>query len=201
MRKLIVMRHAKSAWDNPEWGDHERPLRPRGHRAARAVAASLLADGARPMHALVSDARRTFETWRSMMEVFNTPISVTFTPRLYLAEPEGIAAVTRTAPDDATTLLVLGHNPGIEQWASHLAGETLSFRTAAWALFDVATDDWNVPLHRFNVRLHAFGRGRESSGGESSGGESSGEAVSPGHDAGPDTGKTDAGGHGGGDAG
>jgi len=109
MRRLIVMRHAKSSWAEPDQRDHDRPLNGRGRRDAPAMGAWLRQADAAPDAALVSTAQRTRETW-ALLGFADVP--VTLRADLYHAEPAAILAALRDAPE-VETLLVLGHQPGI----------------------------------------------------------------------------------------
>lgn len=112
MRRLILMRHAKSGWDDPDLPDHDRPLSPRGRLAAVLMGAWLAEQGLAPDHALVSSSLRTVESWDRLRQGGGFDAPATVTPALYLAEPEAALAVLRAAPPTARTLLMLGHEPG-----------------------------------------------------------------------------------------
>jgi len=126
MKTLILMRHAKSDWSEPGQRDKDRPLNPRGRAAAPKMAAWLRDQGAVPDAALVSGAVRTRETWG----LLGFDCAPNFRDDLYLADPDTILAAICAAPD-CETLLVLGHNPGME-WMIALAdgGARISTPTA-----------------------------------------------------------------------
>jgi phosphohistidine phosphatase len=146
MRRLILMRHAKSNWAEPGQRDHDRPLNKRGKRGAAAIGAWLKAKGHLPGHALVSNARRTQETWAGVVKVIG-PAPTAYVPELYGAGEEAILVVLRAAPD-VETLLVLGHQPGIGACAARLlAGPSADadfakFPTGATAVIDFEVEDW-----------------------------------------------------------
>lgn len=117
MRRLILMRHAKSDWGAPGLADHDRPLNQRGRLAAALMGAFLKDEGIEPDIALVSTALRTRETW-SLMGI-DAP--ATFLPTLYHAAPEAIAAAARSAPEEARTALILGHQPGMQAAANWMS--------------------------------------------------------------------------------
>lgn len=144
MPRLIVMRHAKSSWDDAGLDDHARPLNGRGRAAAPVMAAWLAARGVRPDRVLCSTAARTRETV-ALMPGLPEPV---LCPALYHAAPETILALL--AAERAQTVLVVGHEPGLSALAeviarppviAALAAAFLHFPTAALALFDVA--DWS----------------------------------------------------------
>lgn len=121
MRRLILMRHAKSGWDDPDLPDHDRPLSPRGRLAAVLMGAWLADQGLIPDHALVSSSLRTVESWNLLRRGGGFEAPATLAPALYLAEPEAALAVLRAAPADADTLLMLGHEPGTTAFLRRLS--------------------------------------------------------------------------------
>ncbi|MDF3299596.1 SixA phosphatase family protein [Streptomyces tropicalis] len=124
LRRLVVLRHAKSAW--PEGvADHERPLSGRGRRDAPAAGRALAEGDCLPDVALCSTARRARETWDLASAQWGTPPPVRFDPRLYAAGAPALLAVVREAPPEAGTVLLVGHNPGLEQLVLDLAGDGL----------------------------------------------------------------------------
>jgi phosphohistidine phosphatase len=117
------MRHAKSDWRDPSLDDFDRPLNDRGTRAAPAMGAYLHAALETPDHALCSPAKRAVQTWDLIAPEFTPGFPVTWSDDLYMATPAGMLKVIGAlTPPDATILLVIGHNPGIEQLAAGLAG-------------------------------------------------------------------------------
>ena len=167
MRRLILLRHAKS--DRPAGvADRERPLNPRGRRAAPAVGAHLAKAGVRPDLALISPAQRTRETWEAVAAGLGDP-ETRWQPEIYEAPAERILAVIRTAPDQAGTVIVVGHNPGLGDLASDLVGEgprearsrlALEFPTAAYAVIDFDAARWAEVTPK-RGRLERFVRPRD----------------------------------------
>lgn len=111
---LILMRHAKSDWDNPLLSDHDRPLNPRGRRSASAMGDWLRDGGWLPDEVLCSTSERTRET----LALLRIKAPVRFLPALYHAEPHGMWDVLRSAT--GRLVLMLGHNPGIAAFAAEL---------------------------------------------------------------------------------
>ena len=106
-RRLFVLRHAKSSWDDPGLDDHERPLAPRGRRAVAAIAAHLDASGIEPDLVLCSSARRTRETLEGVAVGGEHLIE----PALYAASTEEVLDRLRQLPDDVASVMLIGHNP------------------------------------------------------------------------------------------
>jgi phosphohistidine phosphatase len=145
MKTLLLLRHAKSSWDDPSQADFDRPLAPRGLKAAKRMGRELAFREWLPERALVSPAARTRETWKLVAaELPNAP-AADFPKTLYDTSVEKILAQLRRTAEATNTLLVLGHNPGLEELAKQLAGnqseaEALArlkgkFPTAALARF------------------------------------------------------------------
>lgn len=145
-RRLIIMRHAKSAGDSPSQGDHDRPLNSRGRRSAPLVAAKLAELDWSPTIVHSSDAARTVETWRGMESTFDHEISVTFARPLYLAGLSEIRDASAEWGDSPGPVLVLGHNPGWADAVGSLTGAYASMTTANAALLEGAGETWSAAL-------------------------------------------------------
>ena len=146
-KTLILMRHAKSGWEDGSLDDIDRPLSDRGRRNAPVMAAWLEAGGFLPDVALVSAARRTQETWDIVSEALPAQ-TVDIRQDLYLASPKGILDAVKT--QSADTVLVLAHNPGIANAAHMLVAEMpgdgafLRYPTLATAVIRFDGDDWSA---------------------------------------------------------
>ncbi|MCU4654088.1 histidine phosphatase family protein [Roseibacterium sp. SDUM158016] len=111
IRTLILIRHAKSDWDDAALDDHDRPLNIRGLQSAPRIGAWLSRMGVKPEAVLCSTARRTRETWAGIASRLPHAPEPEFRRSLYLAAPSEILSAIRDS--DAGTLAVIGHNPGI----------------------------------------------------------------------------------------
>jgi phosphohistidine phosphatase len=120
MKTLTLLRHAKSGWDDPVTRDFDRPLNPRGRRAARTVGAEMKARGLAFDLVLASPAKRVIETLEEVAEGFGA-ISADYDERLYLAPVATLLDIVRHAPEGIDRLLLVGHNPGMEELALRLA--------------------------------------------------------------------------------
>jgi len=125
MRRLILMRHAKAEPRAGGSDDFDRPLTKRGRRDAAVVAGALAQNGLIPDLALVSTARRATETWIAAREVFSGA-KAELAPELYEAAPADIRAAVRGVGDKADTVIVVGHNPGLQEIAVQLMLEASS---------------------------------------------------------------------------
>ncbi|MEN3974980.1 histidine phosphatase family protein [Emcibacter sp. SYSU 3D8] len=151
MKRLLLLRHGKSDWNNPDQPDKGRPLNDRGQRAAALMGAYLRQRGLTPDLILSSPAVRTSETAQRVLIALQSDVPLTFRPELYLADPETVMEVVRGAPDDVATLLVIGHNPGMQLAALKLsAGDPAGrrddiedkFPTAALAVIEFDIKSW-----------------------------------------------------------
>jgi phosphohistidine phosphatase len=125
-RTLLLLRHAKSSWSDPTLADFERPLNKRGQKAAPLMGKYLRKHGLVPELVLCSAARRAVETWALAGGVLakggTAPVPAKYLRSLYLAPPSRILAALRRTPDEAESVLMVGHNPGFEHLALGLAG-------------------------------------------------------------------------------
>jgi phosphohistidine phosphatase len=123
MKTLFLLRHAKSSWDDPGLADHDRPLAPRGKRAANAIAEHLRDEGVAPELVLCSSSQRTRETLERIAPALGDEVRVEIERELYAASPDRLLERLRAVDDDAESVMLIGHNPGIEQLALSLAGD------------------------------------------------------------------------------
>ena len=121
MRQLLLLRHAKSAWDGPRQSDHGRPVNAAGHEAAAAMRDAMRALGLAPDVVLVSSARRTLQTLEALLPWPDTPI-IEPMDALYLATAPQLLAVLNNVAETVRSLLLIGHNPGLHELAHTLAG-------------------------------------------------------------------------------
>jgi len=147
MKILILLRHAKSDWDDPSQRDFDRPLNARGRKAAAAMGAELRRLGLGFDRVVVSPSRRTTETVERLAEAYG-PLPLDYDERVYLASVPTLLRIVREIDDAHDRLMIVGHNPGMERLALSLArdGElrdqvAAKFPTGALAelSFDVAS--------------------------------------------------------------
>jgi phosphohistidine phosphatase len=121
VRQLLLMRHAKSSWDDPQLSDHDRPLNARGRAGAAAMRSSMAALGLAPDIVLVSPSRRTLQTLELLEPWDDTPL-VEVIEALYLATRTQLLHALHGVAETARSVLILGHNPGLHELALHLVG-------------------------------------------------------------------------------
>ena len=155
MLELLLLRHAKSSWDHPTTADHDRPLNDRGLAAAPMMGAYLAAEGLVPDLVLCSTATRTRATLDLVLPALAVRPAVDFESDLYLAEADVLLARLQRVPSNVRRVMMVGHNPGFQDFAIDLCGggnkvaralleqkfptaalAVISFRSTVWA--DVA---------------------------------------------------------------
>lgn len=123
MKTILLLRHAKSAWDSAAPSDHDRPLNRRGERSAAVMADHLVTAGPRPDLILCSTAVRTRQTLAPLVKALGLPAPpISLEKELYLASEDALLERLRALSEETQTVLLIGHNDGIGQLAAMLAG-------------------------------------------------------------------------------
>lgn len=138
--------------------DHQRALNPRGRHDAPRMAAWLAERYGVPDIILASTAVRVQETVALMMATWNENPPVINNDHLYLAAPDTILKWIRSDAYTGSTLLLVAHNPGLQELISNLAGDLIDLPTAALAVFDVSITEWNERFGPNDVRLIDYAR-------------------------------------------
>jgi phosphohistidine phosphatase len=166
MKRVYLLRHAKSSWKGRGLPDHDRPLAARGLRAAKAIAGHLLEQGVEPELVLCSTARRARETFERIERVLGTP-AVRFEPELYGASADALAGRLRDVDEAVGSVLLIGHNPAIQLLALDLARSTRELReveakfpTAGLATLVFPGSSWRA-LEPGTAKLTEFVRPRD----------------------------------------
>jgi phosphohistidine phosphatase len=148
MKVLTLLRHAKSGWDDPVMRDFDRPLNPRGRRAAATVAREMRRLGLSFERVIASPARRVVETLQEVEHAFGR-LAPSYDERIYLASTETLVEVARETHDAVERLLIVGHNPGLEELVLRLSAEgalrsevALKYPTATLAEMHFEAPSW-----------------------------------------------------------
>jgi len=115
MKRLTLLRHAKSGWETEVARDFDRPLNAKGRRAARAVGRHMRDQGMMFDHVIASPATRVVETLAQVGDGYGRALDPALDRRVYLASASTLLDVLHEAPDEAESLLLGGHNPGMEE--------------------------------------------------------------------------------------
>jgi phosphohistidine phosphatase len=142
MKTLLVLRHAKSSWNDPELDDHERPLNERGRRDGPRMGKLVREHGLVPDIVISSDALRARLTAEAVAEAARYAGKILFDPRLYMASAADILSLLRTVRQNVETVMIIGHNPGLEKLVEELTGERQELPTAALAHIVLEIDQW-----------------------------------------------------------
>ena len=142
MKTLLVLRHAKSSWDDPALDDHERPLNKRGQRDAPRMGALVREYGLVPDVVISSDALRARLTAEAVAETARYTGEILLDPDLYMAGPADILSLLPRVRENADTVMIVGHNPGLEKLVQQLTGEWQDLPTAALAQIGLPLDRW-----------------------------------------------------------
>ncbi|HEU4686783.1 MAG TPA: histidine phosphatase family protein [Vicinamibacterales bacterium] len=142
MKTLLVLRHAKSSWNDPALDDHERPLNRRGRRDAPRMGELVREYGLMPDVVISSDAVRARMTAEAMAEAARYAGEILLDQHLYLASPDDILSLLRRVRQNAETVMIVGHNPGLEELVEQLTGAWQDLPTAALAQIVLPIDRW-----------------------------------------------------------
>lgn len=150
MKVLYVLRHAKSDWGDPARKDFDRPLSARGRKAAKAIGKELRKRKIKVDQVFASPAVRALQTVERVEQAYGKALAVSQHPAIYLAESDTLLGLVKNAPDDASRLLVVGHNPGLQDLVvalsrpGELHDEAMEkFPTAALAEIRFDAKGWN----------------------------------------------------------
>jgi phosphohistidine phosphatase len=154
-RHLLLLRHAKSSWDQPSLADHDRPLAPRGRKAAKRIRAHLRREQVPVALVLCSSARRARET----LELVAPPAKIQIERELYGATSAELLERLRRVPDDISVVMLIGHQPAIGDLAIRLAGRESELADRKFSTGALATLKFTRPwstLGQDHAELAAF---------------------------------------------
>ncbi|HEX8922144.1 MAG TPA: histidine phosphatase family protein [Pyrinomonadaceae bacterium] len=142
MKKLLLLRHAKSSWEDASLPDFERPLNERGLRAAPLVGKFLRQQKIRPDLVICSPAKRTRETIALVLKAAGIETEVRYDERIYEASVSRLREVISEIEDDKREVMLVGHNPGFENLLERLTGQQERMPTAALARIILDSENW-----------------------------------------------------------
>lgn len=142
MKTLLLLRHAKSSWDDPAQDDHDRPLNQRGYMEAPRIGCFILEKGLVPDLIIASTARRAKDTADLVLRACGYPGDLKLEPGLYGAEFRIFTQLIQALPEKAACVLLVGHNPDIEDLIHRLTGEHVAVATATLAQIKLPLENW-----------------------------------------------------------
>lgn len=171
MKTLILLRHAKSGWDNPELRDFDRPLNAKGVRAAVMMGRKAAVDGLKPDRLIASPAVRVMQTLEGFREGIGTLPEPEWDRRIYLSSSATLLDIIRETDAEIHTLMLVGHNPGLEDLILDLVADDghsplrdvveTKFPTASMARLSWNGADWASLDRGSGVSLDALTRPRD----------------------------------------
>ena len=152
MKQIIVLRHAKSSWDNLTIDDYDRELNERGKNDATLMSQLFGQKVAVPDAIVCSGARRVIETLEIMKEHNSRLPDYTVNENLYLAEENILECVISETPNDINTLMICGHNPGLSDLVREMTGKRIEdIPTNSVVVVDTKMDEWTDIYHARGV--------------------------------------------------
>src|SRR2546425_1807744 len=142
MKSVLVLRHAKSSWKQPELADHDRPLNKRGKRDAPLMGRLLKGDDLVPDIIISSTAIRARATAEVVAKASGYDREIVLNKSLYAAGPEAYLGVIHDLSDEYFRVLIVGHNPGLEELVELLTGEIHLMPTCSLAHVKFRVDKW-----------------------------------------------------------
>jgi phosphohistidine phosphatase len=143
MKTLLLLRHAKSSWDEPSLPDFDRPLAPRGQRDAPRIGRAFAQRGPEPELIVSSTALRARETVAAFAEAAGIKQNPEFDGEIYGASSSALMSVIRRLPDSSRTAMLVGHNPGFEDLLARLTASRLPVPTCSLARIDFNSESWS----------------------------------------------------------
>ncbi len=161
MKTLLIMRHAKSSWEETGLHDHDRPLNKRGKLNAPRMGRLLRELDLVPDLILTSSARRARDTAEAVADQSGFEGNIKVEEDLYAAPPEAYLEALTAADDSYERLLIIGHNPGLEELLDMLTDEREALPTAAIAHVDLPIQSWQELTGEISGKLVKLWRPKE----------------------------------------
>jgi len=146
LKSVLVLRHAKSSWKHPDLADHDRPLNKRGKRDAPLMGRLLKKKGLVPDNIISSTAIRSRATAEVVAKASSYKGEIVLNKSLYAAGPEAYLGVIHDLPDEYVRVMIVGHNPGLEELVEMLTGEIHLMPTCSLAHVKFRVDKWSEQL-------------------------------------------------------
>ncbi len=161
MKRVLVMRHGKSSWENPRWSDLERPLLGKGRKRTKKIGRLLKKTGIRPDLILSSPAKRARQTAEIMREILGETIPVKEEQVIYFGDEDDLSDLLLGLSETVNTVLIVGHNPDLTDWVNRYKEEKI-WNLPTSGIFGVAfdTERWeDLPLAGWEEILYVEPKG------------------------------------------
>jgi phosphohistidine phosphatase len=139
MKTLHLLRHAKSDWSDTSSDDFARPLNRRGKRARKAIARHVA--GWQIDLVVCSPAARTTATAKPLIDVLGCPVR--YEDTMYACDADDLLVITRRLPENAASVMFVGHNPSMEDFTAMLCGSSPRYPTGALGTLELGVDNWS----------------------------------------------------------
>jgi len=143
MKTLLLMRHGKSSWKDESLEDFERPLKKRGRKDSKKIASVIASNNLIPDIIISSSATRARETVDVVVDALDFKNRIVFSDALYMGEPRDILAALENLNDDYNSVMIVGHNPGLEAYLQIIDGEIEALPTAGLGQLVLVLDRWH----------------------------------------------------------
>ena len=144
MKTIYLLRHAKSSWDDASLSDFERPLNERGLNTAPFMGEVITRRGYTPAVVITSPAKRAATSAELVKESAGLNAELRSDHRIYEASPNTLRTVAAETDDDVESVMLVGHNPGMEGFVRYLTGKVEPMPTAALAVIELSIDSWKA---------------------------------------------------------
>jgi phosphohistidine phosphatase len=161
LKQLFIVRHAKSSWDSPELSDHDRPLNRRGKQDAPRMAQWLWEYGIIPDRIVSSTAKRARKTAEVIAQRCDIAERLELSRDLYFGDMESWTELLKGSDAEAACVMLVGHNPGLEEFLEHLTGQYERLPTATMAHVELPAETWREFHIEAGVRLVMVQRPKE----------------------------------------
>jgi phosphohistidine phosphatase len=162
MKTLLILRHGKSRWDKRGVADHERGLKPRGRRDAARAGRWLRENELVPDQVLSSTAKRARKTAKRVAKECAFAGETQLHAELYLSDPTAYLDALRQLPAESRRVLIVGHNPGLEELLQELTGKAESLPTAALAQVELPIELWSDLDHEVRGEIKTIWRPKDA---------------------------------------
>ena len=142
-KTLYLLRHAKSSWGDEQLDDHDRPLNSRGRKAAARVGRLLKDESLLIDRVLCSTSVRTRQTADLVFAASSKPPPISYREDLYHPTPDQIISILNEVPEQVCSVMVISHNPGLEEFLTVLTNDAVPFPTAALAMLELDVEYWS----------------------------------------------------------
>ncbi len=161
MKTVLILRHSKSSWSNPGLADIDRPLNKRGKRDAPRMGAWLDAQELIPDLILSSPARRARKTAQAVSDYSSYDGEIETVPDFYPGDPYTFIDTLMSIPDEYQSVMIVAHNPGLEELLYALSGESARMPTSSLAQVELPLDSWRDLDDEIDGKLVNFWRVKE----------------------------------------